>query len=161
MRRLAALLCLGLAACAAGPGQSGPGEAMAAFESRAESCKAAYPFEPPPESARRMAPGEQAYRDCLHAAVETLLIPALPYDDLRDGYRALLAEDRRLGDEVAAGRLSRAEHRARIDERTAHLAGQWRREAEMTRRSRANAEQMDALQRQLTIIDDLVRRGRR
>ena len=145
MRRLA-LLCLGLAACATGPSLE---EAMAAYDGREAACRTAHPAD------------ELAYRDCARTALEELVVPALPYAELRVGYRALLAEDRRLAEDVAAGRLSQGEYAARIDAATARLAEQWRREAEADRRTRASAEQVDALQRQLTIVDDLVRRGRR
>jgi hypothetical protein len=155
--RFGVLLCLGLAACAPAPSLEG---AKLDYDDRARTCHAAHPFEQLAESERRLAPGEAAYRACLHQAAEAALMPALPIDS-RDGLRDLLAEDRRLESELAAGRITRGERQAALEDATAKLAQRWRREAELDRRTRAEAAQMDALQRQLSIVDDLVRRGRR
>lgn len=155
--RLAILLGLGLAACATGPSLEA---AMATYDTRAEACRTAHPFEPIPDSERRWAPGEAAYRDCLRDAFEQEVVPALPYAELRVGYRALLDEDRRLADEVAQGRLSRGEYREKLDAAIARLAAARREQAEADRRARTNAAEVDSLQRQLNTIDDLIRRGR-
>jgi hypothetical protein len=60
-----------------------------------------------------LAPHERAWRRCLYATVEQLLLPAVRLGDL---YRLLLIEDRRLTEALADGGIGREERADRLRE---------------------------------------------
>lgn len=59
-----------------------------------------------------LAPEERAWRACVYTAVETNVKPNM---DLPDRVQEVIDADRTMTDEVAAGTLTRAERRARVD----------------------------------------------
>lgn len=59
-----------------------------------------------------LAPDERAWRACVYQAVETNVMPNM---NLRDRVQEVIDADRTMTDEIAAGTLTRAERRARVD----------------------------------------------
>lgn len=155
--RLVVLALLPLAACATSEPAAKLDTAIRTYQARVRLCEAQFPYTRLPDSERRVAAGEIEYRDCASATFEGTVLAALPLEDMRSDYRALLAEDRRLTAEVAAGRLSQGERRTALDAMTARISARQRRAAEASR----NAQAARDVQDRLAEIDDLIRRGRR
>ena len=57
--------------------------------------------------------GEREWRECVYRGVEQYLMAGTPTPEI---YRRAIAEDRKMTDDVAAGRVTRAERAARIQE---------------------------------------------
>lgn len=112
---------LGLAACMASPREEASQEvarldaAIGNLRPRLEACQRDSGYQPLADSEAKLAPGEPAYRDCLYRGMEELVLPAIPQEEVRGWYRDLIAEDRRLTEAVAAGRMTRGERQVRLD----------------------------------------------
>lgn len=115
------LLLLGLAGCMASPREEASQEvarldaAIGSLKPRLEACQRDSGYQPLAESEAKLGPGEQAYRDCLYRGMEELVLPAITPEEVRGWYRDLIAEDRRLTEAVAAGRMTRGERQVRLD----------------------------------------------
>lgn len=88
---------------------------QASFSAQVQSCAQKNNYTPLAETDRRLAPNELAYRQCIYQGVEAIIMPTIPYDSVRQSYAQLIAEDKRLTDEVGAGRLTRGERQAQLD----------------------------------------------
>jgi hypothetical protein len=112
---------LGLAACVASPQEEASREvarldaAIAALESRLQTCRRESGYRPPAEAETGLAPGEAPYRECLYRGMEEILLPAIAEPEPRGWFHALISEDRRLTEAVAAGRIRRGERQVRLD----------------------------------------------
>lgn len=107
-RLMLSVLCLLIAGCA------GSVEPRQELEGYLKGCTATHGYDP--EAAASLGPhelgtGELQWRECAYRKVEMDLIPKVFAKDL---YRRLIAEDREMTARVAAGQLTRAERRARI-----------------------------------------------
>ncbi len=112
---------LGLAACMASPREETGAEvtrldaAIASLKPRLEACRQEAGYIPLDDGEARLAPGEVAYRACLYAGIEEIVLPAIPHEEVRGWYRALVDDDRMLTDAVSGGRMTRGERQIRLD----------------------------------------------
>lgn len=89
--------------------------AIASLKPRMEACRQEAGYTPLDEGEASLAPGEVAYRACLYAGIEEILLPAIPHEEVRGWYRALISDDRMLTEAVATGRMTRGERQIRLD----------------------------------------------
>lgn len=116
MRRTApwALLVFGLAVAGCAPAAPQPGLTRARLEPYVQECTARHGYNPEATSdlgPHALGKGEREWRECVYRAVEAHVIPKAY---VPDGYRRTLAADREMTERIAAGQLTRAERRARI-----------------------------------------------
>jgi len=107
-RLVLSVLCIAVAGCA------GAVEPRQELEGYLKECTATHGYNP--DAAASLGPhelgvGEIQWRECAYRKVETDLIPKV---FAKDRYRQLIVEDREMTARVAAGQLTRAERRARI-----------------------------------------------
>ncbi|MFO0996848.1 MAG: hypothetical protein U1F33_09195 [Alphaproteobacteria bacterium] len=88
---------------------------QANFSAQVKSCAQQNNYVPLDDAERRLAPNELAYRQCVYQGIEAIIMPTIPYDSVRQSYAQLIAEDKRLTGEVAAGRLTRGERQEQLD----------------------------------------------
>jgi hypothetical protein len=105
------IMLLGLAAIVTGCATSEPGAArtLAALEDDLKACTARHGYDPAQTGSlgpHQLAPTERAWRDCVYAGVEKHVIPQA---FAPDAYRRLVARDKELTDQVAAGKITRAD----------------------------------------------------
>lgn len=110
------LLMAGVCVLALGctPKPSEPVRADKALHDALAACTATHGYDPdgPALPERALAPGEEAWRACAREAVMTTIVPDSSVPEL---YRRLIAEDERMTASVAAGTMTRAERRSRLE----------------------------------------------
>ena len=90
--------------------------------------------------------GEREWRECVYQGVEKYLIRNTLTPEV---YRKAIAEDREMTEKVAAGRMTRAERRARIEALLKEIDGHEEvNKVELERRMRDLDRQMQELRRQ-------------
>lgn len=89
--------------------------AIMSLKPRLEACRQETGYVPLDDEGARLAPGEAAYRACLYAGIEEIVLPAIPHEEVRGWYRALVDDDRMLTEAVSAGRMTRGERQIRLD----------------------------------------------
>jgi hypothetical protein len=104
------LVLLALALLVTGCATSGPGSArgLAPLDESMKACTARHGYDPAQAGAlgpHELAASERAWRACVYAGVEAHVIPQA---FAPDAYRRLIARDRELSDQVAAGKITRA-----------------------------------------------------
>ncbi len=110
-----------------------------------------------------LAPGEQQYRECAYEGVDQILIPNTT---LADDYRHIVAEDKRMTDQIVAKKMTRKARRERLDKLIAAIDKKEElvRAAEMERVSRDMERlerERDALQKQMERARKMQRMTRR
>src|SRR5260221_6380027 len=120
-----------------------PERADKALQDGIAACSDAHHFDPRsgdlPE--RALAPGEREWRECVQQAVLTNIIPQ---SSVVPVYRALIRDDERMTDAIAAGSMTRAERSRRLDASLAAI-----RVAEARAERERQKRQMQALQTEL------------
>jgi hypothetical protein len=155
------ILCLTVAiyGCASAPTPAADGgKAVTAlrqnFSAQMRACTEKTAYVPLDDSERRLAPNELAYRQCIYQGVEAVVLPAIPFDSVRQSYVQLIAEDKRLTDEVAAGRMTRGDRQAQLDAMKQAIKSKYAALVEVTiehqrqddmERTRANVQQQREL----------------
>lgn len=81
-------------------------------------CTARYGYDPESASASVLGPhalgtGEREWRECVYQGMEKFLIPKTLSPE---AYRNAIAEDRKMTDAVAGGKMTRAERREKVQE---------------------------------------------
>lgn len=153
---VAAAVCGLLVACAA---PTLP-EARAALDRHVAACSERHDYAPDrvqDAGPHEILPGERAWRECVYAGIETLVVPHTGMPGL---YRSLIREDRHMTDAVEAGRLTRSERRRQLDALILAIEEGEQAWAE-ARASRAleNARAFENQQRQVNEQDALFRRS--
>ena len=122
LRRSALCLMFAIYGCASAPASTPAADAEKAltalrgnFSAQVRACTEKTAYVPLDDSERRLAPNELAYRQCIYQGIEAIVLPAIPFDSVRRSYAQLIAEDKRLTDEVAAGRMTRGDRQAQLD----------------------------------------------
>jgi hypothetical protein len=119
---VAALLTVWSAACSApteSGSRAGPRAIVRAREQLSDyaaECTARHGYDP--ESASGLAPnalgtGEREWRECVYEGVEKFLIPKTLSPE---AYRMAIAEDRKMTESVASGKMTRAQRRERVEQ---------------------------------------------
>lgn len=103
-------------ACGTQSGSRDMAAARASFNEYGAQCNARYGYNP--EAASTLEPhelgaNERAWRACVYQGIEQYLVPSSLTPEI---YRRAVAEDRKLTDSVAAGRMTRVERAARVRE---------------------------------------------
>lgn len=148
--------CSALTACAA---PTVP-QARAALDHHVEQCSERYGLDPESSEGagpHEILPAERPWRECVYAGIETLVVP---YTSMPGLYRSLVREDRRMTDDIEAGRLTRAERRQRLDALLAVLEARERAYAEQREQQALdNARAFEWQQRQFNEQEDRIRRS--
>jgi hypothetical protein len=113
--------CLGLlagallvAGCATSTPESGSARVLASIDDDLKACTARHGYDPAKTGSlgpHELATGERAWRTCVYQGVEAHVIPQA---FAPDAYRRLIARDRELTEQVAAGKITRADRGAAL-----------------------------------------------
>lgn len=109
---LLAWLLASLSACAPSGDLAAAGDDMRTY---LDGCTRAFGYAPADSDrlgAHELAPREREWRSCAYRGIEQIVMPAARAPG---SFRTLIDTDRRLTDEVAAGTLTRAERRQRLE----------------------------------------------
>jgi len=103
-------------ACAAPNGSRDLATARTGFDDYVAQCTARHGYSP--EAGSNLGPyvlgaGEREWRECVYQGVEQYLVTSTLSPE---AYRRAIAEDRKMTDSVADGRMTRAERGARVQE---------------------------------------------
>jgi hypothetical protein len=124
---VAALLAASSAGCSA-PTESGSKagsreivRAREQLSDYAAECTARHGYDP--ESASSLGPhalgtGEREWRECVYGGIEKFLIPKTLTPEV---YRTAITEDRKMTESIAAGKMTRAQRRERVQEILAEI----------------------------------------
>jgi hypothetical protein len=112
--------CLGLLLLAAfftgcATAGSGSSRTLAALDDDLKACTARHGYDPAKSGSlgpNELAAGERAWRTCVYQGVEAHVIPQA---FAPDAYRRLIARDKELTDQVAAGEITRADRGAALN----------------------------------------------
>jgi len=111
----AAALAVSVAACATTPSQD-IAAARQDLDAYRAQCTARYGYDPDTSSGlgpHVLGAGEREWRECVYQGVEKYLIPN---SQTPEAYRKAIAEDREMTASIAAGKITRAQRRARVQE---------------------------------------------
>jgi hypothetical protein len=124
----AAVLALGLSACAGKAPQSNPAASLSQahdkLRSDLEACTAAHSYDPANSAGvpqNQLAPGELEWRDCAYTAARNYGRANPP---MRLDYELLIVEDREMTQAIEAGTMTRSERRAKLEARLADIRAQ-------------------------------------
>ena len=111
------LVLLALASLVSGcaTSESGSTKVLAALDDDLKACTARHGYDPAQTAslgAHELAASERAWRACVYQGVEAHVIPKA---FAPDAYRKLIARDRELTDQVAAGKITRADRGAALN----------------------------------------------
>lgn len=103
-------------ACGTQSGSRDMTAARAGFQNHVAQCSARHGYTA--EEGSKLGPyvlgaNERGWRECVYQGIEQFLVPSSLTPEI---YRRAIAEDRKLTDSVAAGRMTRAERAARVRE---------------------------------------------
>lgn len=152
------VLSLVIAACGAASTPSDaarPGEMATArrqLDDHMAECTRRYGYDP--EAGAKLGPhvlgqGEREWRGCVYQAIERYMIPRTLSPDV---YRRLIAEDRKMTDAVANGKMARAERQARVRQMVEEID-----RVEERNRSKPQGQTLDRLE--VEMRQDMMRRS--
>lgn len=115
-------------------------------------CTRRYGYDP--EAGAKLGPyvlgqGEREWRSCVYQAIETYMVPRTLSPDV---YRRLIAEDRKMTDAVANGKMARAERQARVRQMIEEID-----RVEEANRARPQGQTLDRLETEMR--HDMMRRS--